>query len=57
MKSAITTLQSRLHYLKIELKMWGKAPNNNPKVRDIVKKEIEEHKQALETLTPIQDKK
>ena len=50
MKSAIKTLETALHGLKIELRTWSKPPNFSQRIIDTCNQEIKEHKEALDKL-------
>ena len=50
MKSAINTLDTKLHELKIELRTWSNPRNFSQRIIDECKQEIKEHEKALKAL-------
>lgn len=49
-KSAIKTLENKLHGLKIELRTWSNPPNFNQQIIDECNQEIKDHEEALKIL-------
>ena len=50
MKSAIKTLEVKLHGLRIELRTWSNPSNFSQQIIDECKQEIKEHEKALKAL-------
>ncbi len=48
--SAIKTIETKIHGLKIELKIWNDPRNFSQRIIDEVTIEIKEHKTALKVL-------
>lgn len=47
MKSAIKTLETKIHGLQIEIRTWSDKRNFNQKIIDECNAEIREHEKAL----------
>lgn len=50
MKSAINTLETKIHGLKIELRTWTDPRNFSQRIIDECNQEIKEHEEALKKL-------
>ena len=50
MKSAIKTIETKIHGLKIELSNWSDPRNFSQRIIDECKQEIKEHEEALKKL-------
>lgn len=50
MKSAIKTIEEKIKGLESKKRIWSKTPNKNGQILKKVKKELSEHREALEHL-------